>query len=89
MCVYVCVRVRVYVSECVCVYMCVCVCVHAVESIHVYYRMYKHLTSTYESGSMRLFLNGRTDTIRAASIESFAFCKAMSDPSASVSYIIL
>ena len=48
--------------------------------------MYGHLTATYESGSTRLFLYGRTDTIRASSIESLAFCKAMVDPNTNVSY---
>jgi len=47
--------------------------------------MYGCLTSTYESGYTRLFLYGRTDTIRASSIESLAFCKAMLDPSVTVS----
>ncbi|XP_065885479.1 carnitine O-acetyltransferase-like isoform X2 [Dysidea avara] len=45
-----------------------------------YYKMYGRLTSTYESGFTRLFLYGRTDTIRASSIESLAFCRAMLDP---------
>ncbi|XP_065916399.1 carnitine O-acetyltransferase-like isoform X2 [Dysidea avara] len=49
-----------------------------------YYKMYGCLTSTYESGFTRLFLYGRTDTIRASSIESLAFCKAMLDPSVTV-----
>ena len=48
--------------------------------------MYGHLTATYESGTTRLFLHGRTDTIRAASIESLAFCKTMLDPNINVSY---
>ncbi|XP_065916864.1 carnitine O-acetyltransferase-like isoform X2 [Dysidea avara] len=46
-----------------------------------YYQMYGRLASTYESGYTRLFFYGRTDTIRASSIESLAFCKAMLDPS--------
>ena len=48
------------------------------------YRMYGHLTATYESASTRRFLYGRTDTIRGASLEALAFCKAMQDPSATV-----
>ena len=47
--------------------------------------MYGHLTATYESGSTRLVLYGRTDTIRAASVESLTFCETMLDPNASVS----
>ena len=46
--------------------------------------MYGHLTATYESGSTRQFLYGRTDTIRSASIEALAFCKAMLDAAATV-----
>jgi len=49
-------------------------------------RTHGRLTSTYESGFTRLFFYGRTDTIRASSIESLAFCKAMLDPMATVSY---
>ena len=48
------------------------------------HRIYGCLTSTYESGFTRLFLYGRTDTIRASSTESLAFCKAMQDPSVTV-----
>jgi len=48
--------------------------------------MYGHLTATYESAATRQFLLGRTDTIRASSLESLAFCKAMSDPAATVSH---
>ena len=51
----------------------------------VNYRMYGHLTATYESAATRLFLLGRTDTIRACSVESLSFCKAMSDPVSTVS----
>ena len=47
--------------------------------------MYGYLTATYESAATRQFLFGRTDTIRACSVESLAFCKAMSDPTATVS----
>jgi len=45
-----------------------------------------HLTATHESGTSRQFLRGRTDTIRGSSVESLAFCKAMSDPTATVSH---
>lgn len=48
--------------------------------------MYRCLTATYETAATRLFLLGRTDTIRASTIESLAFCKAMSDPAATVSH---
>lgn len=40
-------------------------------------RIHGHLTATYESGSTRQFLYGRTDTIRGASLEALDFCKAM------------
>lgn len=56
---------------------------------YLHYRMYGHLTATYESSSTRLFLHGRTDTIRAASVESLAFCKAVLDPNTSVSYTLI
>lgn len=51
-------------------------------------RMYGHLAATYESAATRLFLLGRTDTIRACSAETLSFCKAMSDPTALVSFMI-
>ena len=50
----------------------------------IVYRMYGHLTATYESGSTRQFIYGRTDTIRGASVEALAFCKTMLDAAATV-----
>lgn len=49
--------------------------------------MYGYLTATYESGSTRQFLYGRTDTIRSASLEALAFCKAMLDAAVTVCYL--
>lgn len=46
-----------------------------------YYRIYKQPCATYESGSLRRFQLGRTDTIRSCSSASLAFTKAMDDPS--------
>jgi len=46
-----------------------------------YYRMYGHATATYESGSLRRFQHGRTETIRSCSVASHAFTKAMDDDS--------
>ena len=57
--------------------------VHFYAGVH--YRMYGHLAATYESAATRQFLLGRTDTIRACSVESLSFCKAVSDPIVTVS----
>ncbi|KAH9507364.1 hypothetical protein Btru_057910 [Bulinus truncatus] len=46
-----------------------------------YYRIYKQPCATYETGSLRRFQLGRTDTIRSCSVASVAFTKAMDDPS--------
>ena len=46
--------------------------------------MYGHSTASYESGSLRKFKLGRTDTIRSASIASHAYCQAMCDSSVPV-----
>ncbi|CAG5122644.1 unnamed protein product [Candidula unifasciata] len=46
-----------------------------------YYRLYKKACATYETGSLRRFQLGRTDTIRSCSIASHAFTKAMDDSS--------
>ncbi|GFS06088.1 carnitine O-acetyltransferase [Elysia marginata] len=45
-----------------------------------YYRIYKQPCATYESGSLRRFQLGRTDTIRSCSSASLAFTEAMDDP---------
>ena len=49
--------------------------------------MYGHLSATYESAATRQFLLGRTDTIRACSVESLSFCKVMLDTAATVSCV--
>lgn len=41
-------------------------------------------TATYETASTRLFLHGRTETIRTLSVESVAFVRAMTDNGSSV-----
>jgi len=48
-------------------------------------RIYGHLVSTHEAGFLRSYVHGRTDSIRASSMESLDFCKAMLDPMATVS----
>lgn len=48
-----------------------------------YYRHHKHPIGSYESGSIRMFQEGRTDTIRSCSSESRAFTMAMLDNSVS------
>ncbi|XP_071808591.1 choline O-acetyltransferase-like isoform X1 [Asterias amurensis] len=42
-----------------------------------YYRIYGHLTSTYESASTRRFQEGRVDNIRAATVEALEFARSM------------
>ncbi|XP_052221203.1 carnitine O-acetyltransferase-like isoform X1 [Dreissena polymorpha] len=48
-----------------------------------YYRHHKRPVGTYESGSIRMFQLGRTETIRSCSSESVAFTRAMLDPAVS------
>ncbi|XP_015765594.1 PREDICTED: carnitine O-acetyltransferase-like isoform X2 [Acropora digitifera] len=45
-----------------------------------FYKIHNHNPPTYETGSTRKFLLGRTDTIRSASIASSNFVKAMVSP---------
>lgn len=45
-----------------------------------FYRLHNHNPPTYETGSTRKFMLGRTDTIRSASIASSEFVKAMVSP---------
>jgi hypothetical protein len=42
-----------------------------------FYRQHGRPCPTYESASTRLFLHGRTETVRSCSIESLAFTRAM------------
>lgn len=44
-----------------------------------YYKMYGHSVATYESGSLRKYRHGRTETIRSCTPASHAFCQAMTD----------
>ncbi|KAF8924500.1 acyltransferase ChoActase/COT/CPT [Dissophora ornata] len=46
-----------------------------------YYKQIGEPCATYETGSTRQFLHGRTETTRTLSSESVAFCKAMEDSS--------
>ena len=48
-------------------------------------RLHNHNPPTYETGSTRKFMLGRTDTIRSASIASSEFVKAMVSPNKTVS----
>lgn len=43
------------------------------------FRLHKVPTAQYESAHLRIFDEGRTETIRSCSNESVAFCKAMVD----------
>ncbi|KNC46067.1 carnitine palmitoyltransferase II [Thecamonas trahens ATCC 50062] len=47
-----------------------------------YYRMHGKSGSTYEAAAMAYFKEGRTETIRSASIESDAMCATFDDPAA-------
>ena len=44
-----------------------------------YFRHYGEPCATYESGSTRAFLHGRTETVRSCSMDSVAFTKAFDD----------
>ncbi|KAK2174837.1 hypothetical protein NP493_772g02027 [Ridgeia piscesae] len=48
-----------------------------------YYRLHGKPTATYESGSLRKYVHGRTDTIRSCSIDSHNYCLAMQDKNVS------
>lgn len=50
---------------------------------YAFYRIHKVPGAHYESGSTRMFIGGRTETIRSCSVESINFAKAMMDSSAS------
>lgn len=49
-----------------------------------FYRIHGVPAATYETASTRMFLGGRTETIRSCSEESTYFCKTMLDSSASL-----
>ncbi|XP_023161512.1 carnitine O-acetyltransferase-like isoform X2 [Drosophila hydei] len=44
-----------------------------------FYKLHKVPAAQYESAHLRIFANGRTETIRSCSNESLAFCKVMTD----------
>ncbi|KAH8376863.1 hypothetical protein KR093_001780, partial [Drosophila rubida] len=48
-----------------------------------FYKLHQVPAAQYESAHLRIFENGRTETIRSCSNESLAFCKAMTDPKTS------
>ena len=62
-----------------------CVCVSLCPSSSLFLRLYGTTTAVYESGSIRYFKYGRTDTIRSCTNACHAFLKTMTDPSSSVS----
>ncbi|XP_034727924.1 carnitine O-acetyltransferase [Etheostoma cragini] len=45
-----------------------------------YFRMYNMCCASCESASLRMFKYGRTDAIRATTMDSFTFVQAMQDP---------
>ncbi|RKP26829.1 acyltransferase ChoActase/COT/CPT [Syncephalis pseudoplumigaleata] len=46
-----------------------------------FYRQHGRPCPTYESASTRLFLHGRTETVRSCSVDSLAFTRGFDDPS--------
>lgn len=50
-----------------------------------YFKDQKQFSLTYESSMTRLFREGRTETVRVCTMESCAFARAMSNPSATES----
>ncbi|GAB0192371.1 choline O-acetyltransferase [Grus japonensis] len=50
-----------------------------------FYRCHRRLVPTYESASIRRFDEGRVDNIRSATLEAFAFVKAMTDDKTALS----
>ncbi|EDW63427.2 carnitine O-acetyltransferase isoform X1 [Drosophila virilis] len=49
-----------------------------------FYKMHNEPAAQYESAHLRIFENGRTETIRSCSNESLDFCRAMTSKDASV-----
>ncbi|KAJ6638879.1 Carnitine O-acetyltransferase [Pseudolycoriella hygida] len=50
---------------------------------YAFYKYYGVAGAHYETGQQRIFIHGRTETIRSCSVESLAFAKAMCDSSVS------
>jgi carnitine O-palmitoyltransferase 1, liver isoform len=44
-----------------------------------YYRMHNEFVATYETATTRLFLHGRTETVRSCSVDAVAFVRAIDD----------
>jgi carnitine O-acetyltransferase len=49
-----------------------------------YYNLHNKFAPTYETASTRMYLKGRTETVRTLSADSRAWCEAMRDPKLSV-----
>lgn len=47
--------------------------------VNVSYRMHQECPATYETGTLRRFHLGRTDTIRLPTIDSLIFCQQAVD----------
>ncbi|XP_015752123.1 PREDICTED: peroxisomal carnitine O-octanoyltransferase-like [Acropora digitifera] len=50
-----------------------------------YYKVHGKAAATYETSQTRQFYHGRTDTVRSCTVESTAWCKAMTENLTSVS----
>jgi len=48
-----------------------------------YFKLYQKNCPTYETGQTRMFLHGRTETVRTTSVDSVAFCQGLSHSNAS------
>ncbi|KAI8048676.1 acyltransferase ChoActase/COT/CPT [Syncephalis plumigaleata] len=48
-----------------------------------YYRLHNKFAPTYETASTRMYLKGRTETVRSLSADSVAWCEAMRNPNVS------
>jgi carnitine O-acetyltransferase len=53
-----------------------------------YFKTHKKVVPTYETGSTRQFLHGRTDTIRTLSVESKAFVEGVESESLTVNNVL-
>ncbi|XP_077978570.1 peroxisomal carnitine O-octanoyltransferase-like [Glandiceps talaboti] len=49
-----------------------------------YYKLHRKPAPTYETGTTRQFYHGRTETVRACTVESLEWCKAMVDEKCTV-----
>nr|XP_022307070.1 peroxisomal carnitine O-octanoyltransferase-like [Crassostrea virginica] len=51
---------------------------------NAYYNLHQKPAPVYETATTRLFYHGRTETLRACTMESVQFCRGMADPQSSI-----